>query len=237
MTNVPVTNVPGWQSRLSLRFAAGNVWRQGESVEVASKHRGSKGASSHRARGAAPPNQMASVGDVLCEGDRARPMSRIVRSRMGHLDARLRTSQKQPHKGCPTFRYHCAQMICGCKVRVVMNPQIRSRRIRRSKRLVLSVRVHVVGQDAFRESFSEFTRMLSVNAHGGSLALAARVEEGQRILVVNRSTREEQECQVVDVGSLKDSKWTVGIEFTQPVGSFWRIHFPVCIPGRPSNAA
>jgi hypothetical protein len=118
-----------------------------------------------------------------------------------------------------------------------MNPQIRRRRIRRSKRLVLSVRVHVVGQDAFREPFSEFTRMLSVNAHGGSLALAARVEEGQRILVVNRSTGEEQECRVADVGSLKDSKWTVGIEFTQPVTNFWRIHFPVCIPGRPSNAA
>jgi hypothetical protein len=52
---------------------------------------------------------------------------------------------------------------------------------------VLSVRVHVVGQDVFQESLSEFTRMLSVNAHGGSLALAARVEEGQRVVIVNRA--------------------------------------------------
>jgi hypothetical protein len=49
--------------------------------------------------------------------------------------------------------------------------------------------VHVFGQDVFKESFNEFTRMLSVSAHGGSLALAARIEKGQRILIVNKMTR------------------------------------------------
>ena len=80
-----------------------------------------------------------------------------------------------------------------------MNPQIRlGRPLRRSKRLALSIRVHVFGLNVFRESFNEFTRMLSVNANGGSLALAARVRQGQGILLVNKSTGEERECRVAD---------------------------------------
>jgi hypothetical protein len=101
---------------------------------------------------------------------------------------------------------------------------------------VLSVRVHVLGLNVFREAFDEFTRMLSVNAHGGLLSLAARVNQGQRILVVNKSTGEERECRVADVGSLQDGKWTVGIEFAEPVENFWKISFPARIPGQASNA-
>jgi hypothetical protein len=96
--------------------------------------------------------------------------------------------------------------------------------------------VHVLGQDVFRESFNEFTRMLSINAHGGALALAARVQKGQRILVVNKSTGEERECRVVNVGSMQNGKWTVGIEFAEPVENFWKISFPACIPRQISNA-
>lgn len=86
--------------------------------------------------------------------------------------------------------------------------------------------MHVFGQDVFLESFNEFTRMASVNAHGGSLALAARVEEGQRILVVNKSTGEERECRVMNVGCLREGKWMVGIAFVEHVDNFWKIHFP-----------
>jgi hypothetical protein len=119
-----------------------------------------------------------------------------------------------------------------------MNPQIRpGRQLRRSKRLVLSVPVHVFGQDVFRESFNEFTRMVSVNAYGGALALAARVDKGQGILIVNKSTGEEQECRVVHVGSLKEGKWTVGIEFAEPVENFWKINFPKCTLRQVSNTS
>jgi hypothetical protein len=110
-----------------------------------------------------------------------------------------------------------------------MNAQIRpSRQLRRSKRLGLSIRVHVFGQDIFLESFNEFTHMLSVNAHGGAVALAAKVQKGQSVLVVNKSTGEEQECRVVDVGSLQDGKWAVGIELVEPASNFWKINFPAC---------
>ncbi len=117
-----------------------------------------------------------------------------------------------------------------------MSVRIRTvRPLRRSKRLVLSIRVHVFGQDIFQESFSEFTHMLSVNAHGGAVALAARVRAGQSILVVNKSTGEEQECRIVDVGALQDGKWTVGIELVEPVSNFWKMHFPEWVPKRLST--
>jgi hypothetical protein len=90
--------------------------------------------------------------------------------------------------------------------------------------------VHVFGQDIFLESFSEFTHMLSVNSHGGALALAARVRAGQSILVVNKTTGEEQECRVVDVGCMQDGKWTVGVELVESVSNFWKINFPACAP-------
>jgi hypothetical protein len=94
------------------------------------------------------------------------------------------------------------------------------------------VPVQVYGQDVFGESFREFTRMVSVSAHGGLLALAARVHKSQTILVVNRNTREEQECRVVHLGPVQDGKGTVGIEFAHAAADFWKIHFPPIIPER-----
>jgi hypothetical protein len=106
------------------------------------------------------------------------------------------------------------------------------RRSRRSKRLVLTVPVWVYGKDMSGETFRELTRTLSVDANGGSLALAAAVQEGQTVLVENRNTREEQECRVVHVGSAQDGKWAVGIAFAQVAVDFWRISFPPPISRR-----
>lgn len=103
---------------------------------------------------------------------------------------------------------------------------MRGRQPRRSKRLGLAVRVCAYGQDVFRERFREFTNMLSVNAHGGLIALAAAVEQGQTILVENRNTREQREFRVVDVSPARDGKWQVGLEFAHGATNFWKIHFP-----------
>lgn len=107
--------------------------------------------------------------------------------------------------------------------------------MRRSKRLGLAVPVKVYGQDVFGEPFREFTSMLSVNADGGLLALAARIQKGQSILIQHRNTGEEQEFRVVHVGQLYDGKWRVGIEFVHSSPAFWRIHFPPLIPRRTAH--
>ena len=110
------------------------------------------------------------------------------------------------------------------------------RHLRRSKRLGLAVPVQVFGQDVFGESFCEFACMLSVSAHGGLLALAARVQRDHRILVVNRNTREEQEFRIVHVSPAQNGKWRVGIEFVHPPVNFWQIYFPPLISKGPLNA-
>jgi len=117
-----------------------------------------------------------------------------------------------------------------------LGPQLKwGRQLRRSKRLGLAVRVCAYGQNVFRERFREFTQMLSVNAHGGLIALAAPVEKGQTILIENRNTREEREFRVVDVSPAHDGKWRVGIEFAQVPTNFWKIHFPPVNGQRPST--
>jgi hypothetical protein len=103
-----------------------------------------------------------------------------------------------------------------------------ARTLRRSKRLRLAVRVQVYGQDSLRESFQEHARTISVSLHGGAVALAARVREGQTLLVVNTSTREEQECRVAHVGPVKSGKRTVGIEFARPPECSGKSTFRLC---------
>jgi hypothetical protein len=113
---------------------------------------------------------------------------------------------------------------------MISPPQINSeRRVRRSARLKLTVPVLVHGKAMSGEPFRELTRTLSVNAHGGLLALAATIEKGQTLLVENKNTRKEQECRVVYVGPTHNGKSSVGIEFTHGAADFWRIYFPPLI--------
>jgi len=114
-------------------------------------------------------------------------------------------------------------------------PRISPKR-RRSKRLGLSVAVYVYGMNVSGEAFRELTSAISVSANGGLLVLAATVQEGQTILVQNRSTRQEQECRVVHVRFREDDKWAVGVAFTKVAADFWQISFPASISERANNA-
>jgi hypothetical protein len=68
--------------------------------------------------------------------------------------------------------------------------------------------------------------MLAVNAHGGLVALATKVEPGQSLLLVNEATEEEQSCRVVYVGSEADGKTKVGLAFVHTAPNFWQVYFP-----------
>jgi hypothetical protein len=110
------------------------------------------------------------------------------------------------------------------------------RTLRRSKRLGLVVRVQVFGQDSFRENFRELAKTVSVSQHGGALALAARLREGQTVLIENSLTREQQECRVANIGPVRNGKWTVGIEFARPAAQFWKIYFPPVLANGKTSA-
>lgn len=104
--------------------------------------------------------------------------------------------------------------------------QIRARR--RSKRLRLTVPVDVIAFEGEKELFRESAQMHCVNAHGGLVVMVATVTIGQVLRLINRNTREQQECRVVNLETAQDSKWAAGIEFVQPdaAGNFWQISFP-----------
>ncbi len=82
--------------------------------------------------------------------------------------------------------------------------------------------VFVYGRTMDNDPFHDIAPMLSVHAHGGTLALAARVQRGQKILLINSTTQEERECRVVFVGSEQAGKCKVCVEFTQPAPKFFR---------------
>lgn len=101
---------------------------------------------------------------------------------------------------------------------------------RRSKRLRLIVPVDVIAFEGQKELFRELAQMQCVNAHGGLVVVGASVAIGQVLRVVNRHTREHQDCRVVHVEAAENSKWAAGIEFLQPAGNFWQISFPLMVP-------
>jgi hypothetical protein len=107
---------------------------------------------------------------------------------------------------------------------------------RRSKRVSLRVPVVVYGQNRIVGTFREETSTNLVSAHGGLVALSARVGVGETVLVVNKATQEEQECRVVYVGPLEGPKKKVGVALLRSSPNFWGLNFPLSISPKPTGS-
>lgn len=100
-------------------------------------------------------------------------------------------------------------------------PEVRERR--RSARACVYVPVFVYGYTSSDEPFHQNTNTLQVNENGGLLRLDANVQCGQKLLVMNRVTKEEQECHVVTLAKrLKHADLHVGVAFAKSTPGFWR---------------
>lgn len=97
------------------------------------------------------------------------------------------------------------------------------RKRRRSRRIRARIRIVVRAQTRDRQTVSEETDALVVNAHGGLVLLAAHVTKNQFITIVNQKTREELLGRVTDIGERFMGKAQVGIEFIRPVPEFWGV--------------
>ena len=97
---------------------------------------------------------------------------------------------------------------------------------RRSQRVLMHVPLRLRGVDTQGQNFEEFTETLAINAHGGRVLLAARVMSGSVIHMLHSKTEEEQECHVVFLGPVRNGKAEIGLEFTAPHPTFWRVAFP-----------
>ena len=97
---------------------------------------------------------------------------------------------------------------------------------RRSQRVLMQVPLRLRGVDTEGQNFEEFTETLAINAHGALVLLEARVTSGSVIQMRHNKTEEEQECHVVFLGPVRSGKAEIGLEFTVPHSSFWRVAFP-----------
>jgi hypothetical protein len=97
---------------------------------------------------------------------------------------------------------------------------------RRSQRVLMQVPVRVRGSDAQAQTFEEEAITLAINAHGALVQLQARLISGGKVLMQHKQTLEEQECQVVFLGPVRSGKAEIGLEFSSPRPTFWRVAFP-----------
>lgn len=97
---------------------------------------------------------------------------------------------------------------------------------RRSQRVLMQVAVRIRGTDAQGNAFEEEASTLAINAHGALVALQARVTSGSTVSMRHKGTEEEQECHVVFLGPVRSGKAEIGLEFSAPRPSFWRVTFP-----------
>ncbi len=97
---------------------------------------------------------------------------------------------------------------------------------RRSQRVLMQVAVRVRGEDTQGKEFVEETETLAINAHGALILLSARLTSGSKVFMQHKRTQEEQECLVVYLGPVRAGKAEIGLEFSEPRPTFWRVAFP-----------
>ena len=99
---------------------------------------------------------------------------------------------------------------------------------RRSRRLYLHIPVRLEWQPENQTGVSAEAETVVVNAHGALVRLDLVPTIGQTLTLQNKSANQAQEAVVVFVSkeAAKDGKFSVGVEFTKPNASFWRITFP-----------
>jgi hypothetical protein len=90
----------------------------------------------------------------------------------------------------------------------------------------MKVPIRICGTDAQGRSFDEASETLAINAHGALVLLESRVISGSKIRMRHERTQEMQECHVVFLGPVRHGKAEIGLEFSEPRPSFWRVAFP-----------
>jgi hypothetical protein len=98
---------------------------------------------------------------------------------------------------------------------------------RRSRRSEKGMGLVARGESVDKELFQEKTFAVSVNAHGGLIALASKVKVGQTLFLTNLRTQDELEGRVVRVGLPHGGLAPVGVEFVQSASEFWSVESQV----------
>lgn len=101
---------------------------------------------------------------------------------------------------------------------------------RRSQRLLQVIPLVIRGELAGKKVFWEDTFTSNVSAHGALMILAAKVEIGQKLVLMNPQTWQEEKVRVARLGTFDGTRTQIGVEFTRPAPDFWPV-------GAPSHAS
>lgn len=92
---------------------------------------------------------------------------------------------------------------------------------RGSRRWSLDIPVYVYGHGPGQEPFHEEAHTLRVNANGALLLLSVPVRKGQKLLLTNTLTQQEQDCRVVFIGARRSRTVEAGVAFPLTNPDFW----------------
>jgi hypothetical protein len=81
--------------------------------------------------------------------------------------------------------------------------------------------VLVYGHEKNKESFQERANVRLMSMHSAELDLTAQVQPGQKLVLLEPMSEEEQRCQVVSVSERSRGGTIVRVRFRQPVWEFW----------------
>jgi hypothetical protein len=97
---------------------------------------------------------------------------------------------------------------------------------RRSQRVLAQLPVVVQGKLADEGPFVDPTRATVLSAHGCLVTLSIAVRLGEKLILRNVATRQEQECRVVYVGERQGGRTEVGLRFKIAAPQFWGLEHP-----------
>ena len=104
----------------------------------------------------------------------------------------------------------------------LLSPAPAKKSRRSSERKRFHVPVVVYGWSKSFGSFHEDSTTLIFNASGALVRLATPVDIGEKLFLVNKFTKEEQEVRVVYNDRSPNGGSDVGLAFSKPVPNFWR---------------
>lgn len=93
---------------------------------------------------------------------------------------------------------------------------------RSSERMSMRVPVVVYGFTQKSGAFHEDTETLTVNSSGALVMLKTKLEVGDSVFLMHKSSRMEQEVRVAYLDAYSERETKVGLAFKRPLPDFWR---------------
>lgn len=99
---------------------------------------------------------------------------------------------------------------------------------RRSDRIMLTVRLRVVGRDAKGNHFKEDGRTITLNRHGARIRTRGALQVGQIVHIINQAAQSEADFRVVGpLSPISENEGEWGVECLQDDRNIWGIQFPL----------